>query len=912
MTVYAARAYYNGDGVTTSFPIPFPYISQSHLAANVGGLVHAFSVVGSNMIISPAPAVGVSNVEVLRVTPEGSLEATIQAGTINPGDVNLEHTQLLYIEQELADTDLYAALTVTSNFNKTVQVSSTDTGPQVLPAVAGRYGQTLGFDPITGNLIGTVPDQVAAQLAASQAIAAAAMAASASPVTPQQFGAFADGTQHLITSGDIAAHPQWIGRPDNTPWQVGDSWDTVGTQEAFYACFAQASTPGNVKWNSLQATPTYYNNKRLFVPHGRYRHNHRLDLIASQGLIQFEGKGAAQWIWDGSPLLPMWFCNSISYMVIENPCLICTQQSASFGTTPKGLWTIDHDGTNTGLATQQLTISNAFISVGSNMRAVDISPSGGAAQGDTLLWLNPILAAFAGEAAFYIGGQNALDITFVGGDVQGFRKSVAGGVGWAVYGMDCENQATYLGFTPVVGQIQTGTADFSKEIGAGPTAVVSIRDVRSEGDVACHGDSELYADNVVTGAASQNQWFNAGGSTGYPWVIGTTCFPDPSTQNNAKQRTFLVCEDGGPTVWKTLDPSSTSTQLVDLSGGYSINQYQNKAVFFRYGNGFTENKLITSMTATQINLNSALLNTPATATALYKIGGLNGATCPNFDGATPGYVTNIFPGTNVGVTTVVGSNLVAVGGDLYANASVNDYIAIPLASKLGRTLTACPDYPEMFIAKITAKSGGNQFTVSKNALAVVTNGPAYVATPITDGDIKWMEVPFSAFEGCSPLVMCAANEGVVRSCGTIIDYGQPLRADWCVQPANAKRVSVLCGPNARAIGVNPNGGIPAGSATIDLTPYIGQVSAVQFTPDRNTTLNFPAMSPASYGGGTIKAERFTIHFITSGTTSYTITFGTNCHSSGTYVTGTLSAAMGAVNFDWNGLAWVQNGRQLPV
>ena|GEM_PF-3125477 len=60
-------------------------------------------------------------------------------------------------------------------------------------------------------------------------------------------------------------------------------------------------------------------------------------------------------------------------------------------------------------------------------------------------------------------------------------------------------------------------------------------------------------------------------------------------------------------------------------------------------------------------------------------------------------------------------------------------------------------------------------------------------------------------------------------------------------------------------------------------------------------------------GGTL-GQRCTFIITTSGTTSYTLTFGTNFKAAGTLATGTISAKMYAVNFIYNGSLWVETGR----
>lgn len=60
-------------------------------------------------------------------------------------------------------------------------------------------------------------------------------------------------------------------------------------------------------------------------------------------------------------------------------------------------------------------------------------------------------------------------------------------------------------------------------------------------------------------------------------------------------------------------------------------------------------------------------------------------------------------------------------------------------------------------------------------------------------------------------------------------------------------------------------------------------------------------------GGTL-GQRCTFIITTSGTASYTLTFGTNFKAAGILATGTVSAKMYAVDFIYNGSLWVETGR----
>lgn len=106
MTSYLSRVDYTGDGSTTNFAIPFPYISEANVYLYQNGTVDNTTTVtwtsSTEVQLSPAPAAAAA-VEFRRQTVETSVLATIMAGSVKPGDLNLDSTQLLYLAQELTD-----------------------------------------------------------------------------------------------------------------------------------------------------------------------------------------------------------------------------------------------------------------------------------------------------------------------------------------------------------------------------------------------------------------------------------------------------------------------------------------------------------------------------------------------------------------------------------------------------------------------------------------------------------------------------------------------------------------------------------------------------------------------------------------------------------------------------------------
>lgn len=100
------------------------------------------------------------------------------------------------------------------------------------------------------------------------------------------------------------------------------------------------------------------------------------------------------------------------------------------------------------------------------------------------------------------------------------------------------------------------------------------------------------------------------------------------------------------------------------------------------------------------------------------------------------------------------------------------------------------------------------------------------------------------------------------------------------------------------------GGIATGTpvslpsaATVTLTP---STVVTTHTPTQNETINFSAPGQAG-------TEIF-LEVVTSGTTSYTLTFGTNTKTQGTLATGTVTAKTFVVSFVSDGTNWVETSR----
>jgi len=97
-------AVYTGNGATTQFTVPFPYLRREHVVASLDYVSAVFTWVNNTTVeISPAPANGV-RVEVRRVTPVNSpLVDFTDGSTLVAADLDTNALQQTYINQEQDD-----------------------------------------------------------------------------------------------------------------------------------------------------------------------------------------------------------------------------------------------------------------------------------------------------------------------------------------------------------------------------------------------------------------------------------------------------------------------------------------------------------------------------------------------------------------------------------------------------------------------------------------------------------------------------------------------------------------------------------------------------------------------------------------------------------------------------------------
>jgi hypothetical protein len=88
------------------------------------------------------------------------------------------------------------------------------------------------------------------------------------------------------------------------------------------------------------------------------------------------------------------------------------------------------------------------------------------------------------------------------------------------------------------------------------------------------------------------------------------------------------------------------------------------------------------------------------------------------------------------------------------------------------------------------------------------------------------------------------------------------------------------------------------AATISVNPTLGENFTL--TPAHTATLNAASVGP--------RGQDLWLYVLTSGTTSYTLTFGTDFLSSGTLATGTVDAKTFLLHFRSSGTKWLEVSR----
>lgn len=215
------------------------------------------------------------------------------------------------------------------------------------------------------------------------------------------FGAIADGASHKLTAEEIVAHEtRWVGK-----YEIGDEWDYVGLQEAIYAAFDSATA----KPNGADAT----HNRELSIPPGNYIVNKPPTITEVHGGT-ITGAGRHVSVITSTYPGPAFQTNGCWYTQFTGITFA--------GRVPHDGAVFELDGNYDGTHKQGVqgnTFKDCYFDAeGKVSKAFALVRRGGNnAQGSENLFLNCHFQA-AIFAGVYIAGFNALQNTFIGGNIQ--------------------------------------------------------------------------------------------------------------------------------------------------------------------------------------------------------------------------------------------------------------------------------------------------------------------------------------------------------------------------------------------------------------------------------------------------------------------------------------------------------------
>ncbi len=663
-----------------------------------------------------------------------------------------------------------------------------------------------------------------------------------------------------ITAGDIAANPQWIGT-----YIVGDTWDTVGVNEAILAAFAGTSTPGHIVWNETLSNGPY-SNKTYSQPIGLCELNEPILLVARGVNMNFAARDVSGWDWIGDPTKSMFTNDALSYGTIKN---ITLSSSYLFPVAAAPLWVMDWTGAYpVTLRTQQIEVDDMVLLPPAQGAGLSISPSGGGAQGDTIVLKNPLVVGGIGcTMGIGAGGSNALNINIIGGNIQGCQgdalQAVAGT--FDVYGMSFQNQGglnTGL-FTPPITQATQNGADFHQYAGAGPSSISGMSDVRSESDIMMLSSSNNVAmRNDVSASASESNWYAS-----YPFSVGQLVTGNGNGATAKYGHTFMVVDDGGNGVWNPMTTTSVPvTTITDSTASYTTNQWiTNYSLAFRYSNGYTGHDTITANTATTVTTTTAF--GPVTAPDLYHIEGHTGSSAPNWDGAPTGHSIITPIGTNQGFTTVAGNTTINTSSSVASQMAANNYLVLPNCDMFGPASGAAK-FKWALITKIMSVSTSS-FVVAKAPTCTETDGFGYWGATLSDGGEKYIDLDFNTIAYPASLDYGFSQSGKVEGAvpGSFKGYSNPR--------VTASKPSWL--RNVSGTGQTLNADVRFFAyVTTDVTNFDGD-NTYQQVPFNATLYNVGANSAVGIAACGYDTTTFTFTACMAGTLSgnYLLFFGNN-------------------------------------
>lgn len=152
---------YTGDGATTTFAVPFPFINSTHVYATVDEVLTSITITGGNAEFSVAPANSTAIV-IYRATPLDESMVTF-ASRINDTDLNVSRRQVIYALEEYIESASDPNAPTPTDGTLLPVVSAADNG-KVMVVAGGIWTSSLltsllGTSAVlnTGTTDGTIP-----------------------------------------------------------------------------------------------------------------------------------------------------------------------------------------------------------------------------------------------------------------------------------------------------------------------------------------------------------------------------------------------------------------------------------------------------------------------------------------------------------------------------------------------------------------------------------------------------------------------------------------------------------------------------------------------------------------------------------------------------------------------------------
>ncbi len=228
MAVQPTIVSYVGDGTTTAYTFPFPYLKEDYVKVRVGGTDVAFTFTTTNSIsLAAAPAAGTTLV-ISRETERESLVDFVDGSVLIEDDLDLSATQLLHIVQEAIDI---TGTTLALNADGSLAAGGR--------RITGMAAPVDDGDAVTKNWAETAGSSFVTQAAASAAAAAASAAAAAQGVDDLNLALTTVSPQ---LQADVFANDEFVTLKEHGA--VGDNitTDTAAANAAIAALPADGGT----------------------------------------------------------------------------------------------------------------------------------------------------------------------------------------------------------------------------------------------------------------------------------------------------------------------------------------------------------------------------------------------------------------------------------------------------------------------------------------------------------------------------------------------------------------------------------------------------------------------------------------------------------------------------------------------